>query len=126
MRLLIINDEIRRQIASLVKFAENNEFSVDDVLDVTNGELPCAGDMAGFKMTISDGYHVVFSIENHGSYKVRHISISVDTPNKMPNQTAIEMIIKEFGFIKPLLECKLGIEKISGTLSAINVIEKIV
>ena len=123
MRVLVIGAEQKQQLADLVKHAESNVFSMDDMFDVHNGDMKTPGDMDGFSCDIPVGYKVVFTIEKHPSMKVRHTSISVDTPGKLPLPQCVEMIIKELGFTKPMLECMVDIEKVSDTFSAISVRE---
>jgi hypothetical protein len=43
------------------------------------------------------GYHAAISFEDQPAGLVRHLSISVDTPGKMPNMHAIAMILDAFG-----------------------------
>jgi hypothetical protein len=44
------------------------------------------------------GYRAAISFEYQPFGLVRHLSVSVDTPGRVPNQPAMEMIAKAFGF----------------------------
>lgn len=125
MRVLLIDDSIRAKIKTLIDYAEKNPFSMDELLDTHNKELAPAGDMDGFSLQIPMGYMVVYSIEKQPMGKVRHLSVSVGTENKMPSQESVQMIMEEFGFKNKLLNCSVSIEEVSPVKKAINILERI-
>lgn len=123
IRPLIIDDTTREKIAEIVEFAENNPFSLDDILDCQNGQMPPAGDMEGFSATIEVGYRIAYSIENQPAGKVRHLSVSVNEDGHLPSPAAVEQIMMLIGFDGALSHCEKWLEDITPTRKAINVCE---
>ncbi len=125
MRALIIGQEEKQKLQALVAHAEKNIFSIDDLLDTFNKELSPAGELAGFVCDIPNGYKVVFSINRTPAGNLRHLSVSVDTPGRMPSPESVEMIMKEIGFENGMMNCKLWLEDIGENHKAINIVEPI-
>lgn len=124
-RALIIGAAQKDKIKNLVDYAEKNIFSMDDLLDTVNKEMESAGDMDGFSIDLPVGFKVVYSIEQQPAGKVRHLSVSVDTPGRCPSPESIQVIMDEIGFKNTLLKCKVGMEKIGENHEAVNVLELI-
>jgi hypothetical protein len=117
MSILVLDDKTKASIERLKKKAEENPFSMDDLLDIHNKEKKAAGD-DGFAIFIPVEYKVVYTIENQ-KHKIKHLSISVRPP-KMPNPLAVEEIMSLFGFRNKLNgDVKVWIE--NGV--AVNVVE---
>lgn len=123
MRPLIIDNNVKEQIAKVIDHAKQNIFSVDDLLDVMNKEISKAGDSEGFTVVIPVGYTCVFSYENQPIGLARHLSISVDEPDKMPNVESVKEIMNQFGFESELEQCIVGIEKLEESYNAISIAE---
>jgi hypothetical protein len=125
MRPLLIDDSVKEAAAKVVQFAEQHVLSVDDLLDTVNGELPSVGDQEGYTCHIPVGYRAVFSIENQGTFHVRHLSVSVDRAGKLPHPDAVQEIMGLFGFTNKLRNCMVKVEYLEDAGQAINVWEKI-
>lgn len=125
MRPFVIDDNVREQIASLVEYAERNPFTMDNILDIYNGEMNPAGDQEQFVRHLPFGFRVAYSIDVYGEDKLRHLSMSVDTPGKMPHPITVEEMIKLIGFENDLSMCHIRMEEIGENHHAINVMEKI-
>jgi len=125
LRPFLVDDDIRHKIASIVTYAEQNPFTIDQMLDRMNGDIKPPGDMDEYTCIIPYGNRVVFSIEIIGDVKRRHLTMSVNEDGKLPSIVAVEETIKLFGFENELMNCKLGFEDISPVRKAISVMEKI-
>lgn len=116
MRPLIIDELAREKIRKLILNAEQNVIKIDETLDIFNLQAPIVGDRKGFSCTLPIGYRVVYSIEEHPNNKreikkVRHISISIDSPGKLPNPAAVETLIKEIGFKNEMHDCMIKVRE---------------
>lgn len=121
MRPLVIDEEAKIKLQTLKEFAERNPLSVDDLLDIHNKSEPPVGDREGFSCEIPFGFRIVFSVEPQPKGPARHLSISVDAPNRMPNPVAVQLLMQELGFDKELEECYVYFED----KNAVNIIEYI-
>jgi hypothetical protein len=84
--------------------------------------MPPAGDYPNHSMKISQGYRVVFSIEEQPVGWCKHLSVSVDAVGRLPCQEAVELIMKEFGMGNDIHDClNIWIEKES---QAVNVLTR--
>lgn len=127
MRPLLIDNEAKAKIECVMKYAEMNPFSMDEMLDIYNKELSPAGDMDGFAVNLYRGFKVVYSIEKQPSGKFKHISISVDKEGKLPSIESAQLIISEFGFTGNISggTCdKVAMETFAPNHQAINIWEK--
>jgi hypothetical protein len=118
MSALLIDDTIREQILAVKAYAEKNQYTMDDLLDIKNGTQEPPGNNAFYSCALPIGYKVVYTIEQQVEGTLRHMSISVN--DKLPSTEAVKMIMVEFGFENELENCYLYIEE-GG--KAINVIE---
>jgi len=123
MRPFIIDDSIRGALQKLVDYAEANPISMDYLLDQHNGEEPPPGDDPNRYIDLPFGYRVVFTIELQPVGKVRHLSLSVDSPGRVPNTPVVEEVMKMLGFEKELHDCKISFEEFGPKRTAINVYE---
>ena len=122
MRPLIIDNEVKASIARMVDYAKANVQTMDDLLDRFNRQAPIPGDTDGYTCFLPFGFKVVFTIEEHILGTVYHMSMSVDTPGKLPDVGAVEEIAKLIGFKNELHDCQLDLE-VTPTGHAINVLE---
>lgn len=106
LRALVLDSASLEKLAILKKHAEDNVFSMDDVMDMVNDKKTRIGDMKGFQIDIPVGFRVCYSME-YCPHLCRHLSISVDAPNGLPNVVAVEEIMKHLGFTQPLSDCRL-------------------
>lgn len=125
LRPLVIDDKVIENIKAVVAHAEKNAFTMDDLLDMKNGQKAIAGNLEEYTVHINFGYKVVFSIEDQPSGMIRHLSASVNEHGKMPSVPSVEELIRLFGFQNKLHDCHLGLEEVAEGHYAINVLEKI-
>lgn len=97
MRALIIDEAVKTGIAELIATANAHRHSAATLKRLMTGDLPPAGDYKQHTILIPDGFRVVFSIEEQPLGWCRHLSVSINDPNKYPHEVAVEMIMQEFG-----------------------------
>jgi len=68
-------------------------------------------------------FRCAFSFEHQPVGLIRHLSVSVRQPGRLPQPIAVKMIMEEFGFQTPLERCQFWREEIDPGHEAINVIE---
>jgi len=124
MRALLIDEDVRYVIKKLIKYADRNELSLQDLKDTIDGLKEPIGNNPNHACIIPVGHRVVYSIENQPKCKCRHISISVDAEGMLPNTEAVKTIINEFGFLTDLEDGKAHVYIEDG--ESINVLEPMV
>jgi hypothetical protein len=111
-RPLIITDEARRQATAAIERALKHPIPLDVIkqlavpLDqkmLTLEDRKKAGAEkvirpASEHVLIPYGYRASISFEHQPDGLARHLSVSVDTPGRVPTPEAVEMIAKVFGF----------------------------
>lgn len=117
MSILVIDKEAKEKISKLKEFAESNEFSFDDLLDISNDPSKAAGYFKEHNVLLEKGYRVVYTIEQQPKFKAKHISISLN--EKHPPLEAVELILEEFGFGN-IIDCYVYPEE-----NAVNIIEPV-
>jgi hypothetical protein len=101
MRMLVIDEAAKAEIARVVAYAWANVVTRRKLLAAMEGMEPPVGDEAGYVCLLCDGYRVVFSIENQPAGICRHLSVSIPgTGGAWPSQDAVVVISAEFGFGK--------------------------
>ncbi len=97
----IINDDVRMEILRVKRNAENNPVPLEVVeKSASAGEGAPGGDDPRFIMLVPTAFKVVYTHEiQPGDVICRHLSISINEPDRMPNLHAVEMIAGEFGFV---------------------------
>ena len=124
MRPLVIGNEEKQSIARVIEFAEKHPLT-RAVMEkrMENPDFSPPGDNPNFVCDIPVGFKCVFTIEEQPVGWSRHLSVSVDDPQKMPSIPAVEMLMKEFGFKGSLKECYVYLED-NISPKAVNIIEK--
>jgi hypothetical protein len=110
-RVLVIDEITSQRIEALVESARRKPIPVDLVRE--NAAPPGTTVLAlkdrkpGLVRPPSDtieipfGFRAAFSIEEQPAGLMGHLSISVDTPGKCPNESAVAMIAEAFGLPDP-------------------------
>ncbi len=128
-RALILNDATNAEIARVIDFAEHNIFTEEDMLDRVNnpGKHKPPGDIEGHKCFVPIGFRCVFTIEKQPSGWCRHLSISVDTKDKVPSFEATLEMARAFGMEVKTMDDFLHswLEDIEPGVTAVNVLTKI-
>jgi len=122
MRPLIISNDACVAIRKVIAYAEKHVMNMDELLDIYNGDLPPAGDRPEHVCEIPVGYRVVYSIERQNDLDVKHISISVDNPAKLPSVESAREILKAFYIETKLEECKVRIDGKPGEHQCIDIL----
>lgn len=125
MRVLQIGPKEKEAIASCIRNAEKHRIPLSEMKKRAAGEGSPVGDNPDFICYVTDGYRVAYSIEEQPVGWCRHISVSVDTPKKLPHIGAFEMIMGEFGFRGGVQDCdKVWVKEITDTLQAVNAVQR--
>jgi hypothetical protein len=122
-RVLIFDTPTKQRIDYVIDYARMHPLTMDDMLDIINKQRSPPGNDPNHVVHISFGYRCVFSMEQQNPGLCKRLSISVDTPGKLPNPGVTEEIMKEFGIEKPLDECFLGFEDIGPLHQAVVIVE---
>jgi hypothetical protein len=100
MRPLIIDYEAKVEITRVLSYARGHVIKVVDWVNLPVGDNP------EYVCHIFKGFRVVYSIEDQPHYGLcHHLSISVDSEDRLPNIPAVEMIMKEFGLLGTINDC---------------------
>lgn len=109
-RVLAITENVRREINAAVERAAAHPVSLEEVKRVMKGipqdtpDVKLSDRPADFKRTESEhvliphGFRASFSFEHQPNGLCRHLSVSVDTPGRVPNMPAMQVIAEAFGF----------------------------
>ncbi len=102
MRALIIGDEEKAAIATVIERAKNNVVSNEMIRAMIEGRIkPKEGHNDHYSVLIPVGYRVTYTREcalrEHPEVVLHHISVAVDRRGKMPNVHAVQVILQEFG-----------------------------
>jgi hypothetical protein len=138
MSVFIVNEKIRRQIRAKIAKARRlttplqttKKYGFDDdrpTLTYGERETEFLRTYPPQSMIIGS-YQIAFSFEEQPSGLYRHISVSVAQRGKTPHPTAMQMIIKEFGFdcvldAPPSRPARVWLEEFEPGHHAINVTE---
>jgi hypothetical protein len=131
IRILQIDEKAKEAILKLKTYAENHKVNLEIIKQMASGIKQPVGDDSNFSCYLHDGFRIVYSIEEQPAGLFRHISISIDDLEKLPNVFATETIINEFGFKGTISNCdSVWIEEnvpviTVGFVKAINLIQKI-
>ena len=126
MRALIIDDDARVNIKSLVEHAEAHRVSRRMITRAVEDPKYAIGNDASYSVIIPMGYRCVFSIEDQPIGWCRHLSVSVENPDPetpLPSPESIVVLMREFGFRGSLVGTLVGRVWIEEQ-RAINVVEK--
>lgn len=132
LELLIMDDEVQKEIKKLINYAENHVVSYERMVDLNEqmkrGELVegVVGDNPNHAIELPLGFRVAFSFEVHPIGECRHISVSVN--DEQPSYHDLMLVLDYFGFQTNLKDGKAhayveqytvnGVEKF-----AVNVVE---
>ena len=120
--MLKIDDNDRKRIQEVIKFAEENEFSLEELMERANNPADCPGMDDKHNCELDSGYRVVYSVEQQLECKCKHISISLN--EDLPSIEAAQLIMREFGMDDDFTKSHIYQEKWEGT-KAINFIQPI-
>jgi len=124
--IVIIDGTVKEKIKSIIEHAEKNITTQEQLKKVMRGEGNPVGDFSEFTVLIPTNVKAVFSFEEQPEPigLCKHLSVSVALKNRVPNFTAVMMVMQEFGFKNKLTDCILFTENFGdGNQVAVNVIE---
>jgi len=111
----ILLDDVK--IGNLRAFAEaeENRIPFEDCLKIIEGTAPPPGDRPGYCIDLEPCWKLVYSISEYptksgrGAVWVRHMSMSLSRPGRVPNIITIRLICDQLGF-PPFEECQISCE----------------
>ena len=122
-RPLFIGPEEKEKINALIKYAEDNIYTLDRLKKIKAGEELPPGDNKSHSLELPHGFRCVFTMEEQEQDFYRHLSVSVLEHGRYPSPEAMQMIAEEFGFIGHIkTDAYLFMEE---EVQAVNVIQKI-
>lgn len=127
-RALIITGETRGRLQKLMARAASrpvNMLRLGAVLATPDGKLRHIDQMTEQSVGVHDGYLVTYSVETgHPCGTCRHMSVSVDAPDKLPSMEAVWMLAEELGFEAGLQRCTIYLEDLPNRKAgAVNVLQ---
>jgi hypothetical protein len=127
MNALIIGDEERTALTTLR--VQANKHPVDmlvltEALKHRAGKAAHKLQMTAQSVALPTNYLVTFSIETrHPGGTARHMSMSVGTTGRVPNEHAVWMVAECLGFTGTLDTCVAWAEDLEGHGAAVNVLQ---
>jgi len=122
---LVIGPEERAALKQIAAAAAADPVPLEVVQGLTTGELMPEAVNQGKKLTIPMGFVVVLTHEHQVGGVLRHLSVSIDLPGRVPHPEAVRMIMEEIGFVLPLEKCFWWEEACGPGRVAINVVEPV-
>ena len=100
MTALVLGPDQVEALAALRAHAETpeNRYRLSDLVCVIKGAIPTVGDDPSMVVRIPVGFRVVYSVEQHPSGWIRHMSVSLDGGSKVPGLHAVARSAKQLGF----------------------------
>ena len=130
MAALLIGEEQRTSIKLLIDRASQQVVPHHVMKAMAEGKIP-ADRMRNEPLTIPIpfGFEATYTHEEHKPGVVcRHLSVSVERHNRVPDLNAMQMLMNEFGFIIKidfLLRVGAVWTEAAGTKTAVNVVEPV-
>lgn len=110
-----------QRLRELKEYAENHRIDLQEMIAIRDKQHPPVGDRDSYRLYAPVGYKIVFSIDETLDHNwIRHMSMSVNTPDRYPNEYALREVCRHLGY-KNLDECIIQQE--SFNTKAIEVIE---
>lgn len=125
MRPFIVDDNLKKQIAEVVEYAQQHVYSENYIRTTIDGTKPVPGNIDEHVIQTAFGYKLVFSYAEQKGTTYRLLSMSVDTPGKYPNPLIVQEVIELFGYHNKLEDCIVREESLPLGMKAIQVIEEI-
>ena len=126
LRPLIIDEDAKTDIARVIAYAAEHPLDTKTMHRAIVHPEMAIGNNQKHGCIVKIGYRCVYSIEDQPMGKCRHLSVSVLGSGTAPNEAAVEMLMKEFGFTCSLTNCdSMWIEEIEDGKIAINIMQKL-
>jgi hypothetical protein len=127
MSALMIGPGEKKAIAALIEKAKKHRFSYQRMREYASGARPINRKlMSDLTILIPAGFTVTYSIEDHApKVPCHHLSVAAPRADRVPNEFAIAMILREFGMMMPLDQSQVYPEEFEPNRIAINVIQPV-
>ena len=130
MTVLLITATGRDRIAEIIAVAQESPIRLADVVRLSEGFDPDDHGTAKLSPSHHPKYHVqlgdhrvVYTHEEQLCGMCRHMSVSIPARGRLPLIAAVEMIMEEFGFRRPIEKCLVWLEEIGEDRRGVNVLE---
>jgi hypothetical protein len=124
--IYLINNRVKEEMSSLAKHAQENVWTLDNLLLQKRGKKGPPGDDPKYVRTLWDSVRVVFTHTQQPSFLTRHMSVSAHSDgDEIPHPVVIQEIMKMLGFLGTIEKCTVFEESILGGGLCINIVEKI-
>ncbi len=97
---LLIGAETDTAIAAVIEYAKAHPLSIRQLMEIQAHPERCPGEFKEHTISIPSCYRCVYSIEQHPTKWMRHLSVSVETAkqSERPCIAALRQIMVLFGF----------------------------
>lgn len=125
MRALLISREITDAAAAVVRYAEAHPIRAQQLFHLMSHPEEAPGHTPEHVVQVPFGFRCVFTVDEQPGGWMRHLSVSVDAPGRMPNRVAVDALMMLFGFKWNLDKCgKAGLVfPMHEQLDSVNVLE---
>jgi hypothetical protein len=124
MEIHAFDENVKLQISKVIEYANLNIYSMDDLLDMKNGQMDVPGSNPEHLVLVPFGCWICYYLVDHPNRGMCHyFQIKPNATGKLPEMPDMEQILKEFGIESPLLDKHITIDKL---LEETNIILPIV
>lgn len=114
------DNNIRRQIQTVINYAKSNVYQVDDILDMMNGQMTIPGDITDHVVVGPLGIGICYYLVEHPQKGLCHyFQFKPDTLGKLPNSLEIEYVLKAFEINPPLLPEHITIDEVNEEIKVV-------
>jgi hypothetical protein len=88
-----------QELKKLKEYAETHRFTLDEMYAIQRGECPQPGGRKEHCAFCPIDYKIVFSVDQTLNHRwVRHMSMSRNVPDRIPNEIALREVCQHLGF----------------------------
>lgn len=98
MRILILDEHFKTEIARVRAHAEANHWNVRKAFECRRHPEQQPGNQTGHTALLPMGFKAVFTIDDIDGKTIRHLSVSVHAAQRFPHPAAVVEIALAFGF----------------------------
>jgi hypothetical protein len=91
---MYLDTHIIARLRVLAQYAADNPLSVDDLLDIKNGDKSPPEFVDEYCCEIPVGYHVCYTEQLQPAGRVAHLAFWIDDPDALPGEHAALLIMK--------------------------------
>jgi hypothetical protein len=113
MKILAFDRIVRQQIKKVIDYAKLNIYTLDDLLDMKNGQMAVPGANPEHLVFVPIGRQFCYYLVDHPNDGLCHyFTFKPDASGSLPDKADIEQVLKEFGIESPLLDKHITTDKI--------------